>query len=282
MTSRSRGKTGGCRMASTMRRTACEQQREQVQQLAPQGLSYIAIAAQVGVHRVTVSAWLTEMPALPSAQPDEVNGLPATAEAVRPNAPEEPAPPLPWERWETVRQVREALREHRYLLVRRPAHLSASQQVQVDDLLSSPAGAELQVARRFVTEWYLLWYGEEGQRRTLEDARDRFADWSTDAAFAAVAPFRRVQVKMTAQFERVSAFLQQEEWEATNNGAERFGRAFRHRQAPHYNLRDTESIEGAISMMASLRKTAALEQSPRDTARSGRGRKTKAPQQAAA
>ncbi len=268
--------------ASTMRRIAREQQREQAQQLALQGLSYVAIAAQFGIHRVTVSAWLNETPAIPSTQPDEVNDLAAMAEAVLSGAPEEPAPPSPWERWETVRQVREALREHRYLLIRRPAHLSASQQAQVDDLLSSPVGAELQVARRFVTEWYVLWQDEKGQRRMLEEARVRFADWSTDAAFAAVAPFRRVQVKMTAQFERVSAFLQQEEWEATNNGAERFGRAFRHRQAPHYNLRATESIEGAIAVMASLRKAAALAQSPRDSARSGRGRKPKAPLQATA
>ena len=266
--------------ASTMRRTAREQQREQAQQLAQQGLSYVAIAAQVGVHRVTVSAWLNETPTAPPAQPDEVNVIPATDEAVPLTIPEEAAAPQPWQSWETVRQVREALREHRFLLVRRPAHLSPGQQTQVAELLSSPVGADLQVAHRFVTEWYLLWHDKEGSRRTLEEARTRFADWSTDAAFAAVVPFRRVQVKMATQLERVSTFLQQQEWEATNNGAERFGRLFRHRQAPHFNLRKTESIEGTIAVMAGQRKATALEQSPRDIARSGRGRKTKTLQQA--
>ena len=171
------------------------------------GLSYAAITAEVGVHRVTVSAWLKEA---------------AAATPALPASPEEPAPPPPWESWDTVRHAREALQQHRYLLIRRPAHRSADQQIPVDALLSSPAGPELQVARRLVTEWYLRWHDEEGQRRTLEEARTRFAAWSTDAGFAAVAPLQRVQTKMIAQFERVSACLRQQEWEATNNG-----RAFR-------------------------------------------------------
>ena len=266
----------------TVRRTTRQQKREPARLLKEHGLSYSAIAAQVGVHRVTVSAWLNETPASPPEQPDQVDPPLSPAQPASPATPEEPAPPAPWETWERVSEVREALREHRFLLVRQPAHLSAEQQAHVDKLLSSPAGAELQVARRFVTDWYLLWHDKEGRRRTLEEARTRFADWSTDAAFAAVAPFKRVQVKMAAQFERVSAFLRQQEWEATNNGAERFGRAFRHQQAPHFNLRETESIEGALAVMAGQRKAAALEQAPRDIARSGRGRKTKASQQAAA
>ena len=61
-----------------------------------------------------------------------------------------------------------------------------------------------------------------------------------------------------AKFESLSQFLRHPRWEATNNGAERAGRAFRHRQAPHFNLRKQESIENSINVIACLRKAAVL------------------------
>jgi transposase-like protein len=160
---------------ATMRRTARQHKREQVRRLDQQGLSYVAIAAEVGVHRVTVSTWLKETVAASPEPPEQVNASPTPAQPAPLASPEASVPPPPWESWDTVRQVREGLQEQRYLLVRRPAHLSAYQQRQVDELLSSPAGTELQMARRFVSEWYLLWHDKEGQRRTLEEARTRFA-----------------------------------------------------------------------------------------------------------
>ena len=47
--------------------------------------------------------------------------------------------------------------------------------------------------------------------------------------------------------------------EATNNGAERAGRAFRARQAPHFNLRKDASIERSIVVTVCLRKQALTE-----------------------
>ena len=57
----------------------------------------------------------------------------------------------------------------------------------------------------------------------------------------------------TAKFKQMSQFLRQPAWEATNNGAERAGRAF----APHFNLRSQEAIAGALTVTACLRKEAA-------------------------
>jgi hypothetical protein len=122
-------------------------------------------------------------------------------------------------------------------------------------------------------EWYLLWHDDSGQRRTLQDARQRFASWSSDASYAAVAPLRRVQERMTAEFERLSHFLRNPCWEATNNGAERAGRSFRHRQAPHFNLRSRTAIEGAIVVMACQKKAAATTHRQGELARCSRGRK---------
>ena len=107
----------------------------------------------------------------------------------------------------------------------------------------------------------------------LDAARERFAAWSSNATYAAVAPLRRVQERMTAQFERLSPFLRNPRWEATNNGAERAGRALRHRQAPHFNLRTGPAIEGAIVVMACQRKAAATTGRHCEIARCSRGRK---------
>lgn len=75
------------------------------------------------------------------------------------------------------------------------------------------------------------------------------------------------------KFERLSQFLHNPDWEATNNGAERAGRAFRHRQAPHFNLRKKEHIENAINVASCLRKNAALQPPPQPFHTCQRGRK---------
>jgi hypothetical protein len=107
----------------------------------------------------------------------------------------------------------------------------------------------------------------------LDEARERFAAWSSDGEYAAVASLRRVQERMTAQVEHLSQLLRHPGWEATNNGAERAGRAFRHRQAPRFNLRTETAIEGAIVVMACQRKAAATTEQHRELARCRRGRK---------
>lgn len=229
------------------RRVKKQQLKLQVHALAAEGQSYSAIARRVGVHRLTVKKWLHQEP-------------PAPEEPVSPPEPEpqdEPLPPpAPWSDWAQVRQVREMLQEHRYLLLRRLEKLNAEEQALVETLLVSPVGAELQVARSFLVDWYQLWSDDEvGQRRSLAEAEQHYDAWRTNPTYRSVAHLRRVLDQMTeSKFEPLSQFLRHPDWEATNNGAERTGRAFRHRQAPHFNLRKPETIENAINVAACLRK----------------------------
>lgn len=221
----------------------------QVHHLAEQGLSYSEMGRRVGAHRVTIKKWLQEPP--PAAEEELTHVLISI--------PDAPPPPAPWTDWEQVRQVRETLKEHRFLLLRRPEHLNEAQQAQLEALLSSPAGADLQVGRSFLLDWYLIWKDEAGQRRTPAEAKAQYETWQTDETYAGVPILHKVQCQVTpAKFEQLSQFLQQPEWEATNNGAERAGRAFRHRQAPHFNLRSKEAIAGAITVAACRRKEVAI------------------------
>jgi DNA-binding CsgD family transcriptional regulator len=76
--------------------------------------------------------------------------------------------------------------------------------------------------------------------------------------YGRLAPLRRVQESIDrARFERLSCFLKQPRWEATSNGAERMGRAFRHRPGPHFNLRTPTSIAADLTVRACLQKQAA-------------------------
>jgi transposase len=234
-----------------------------------QGLSYSETARRVGAHRVTIKKWL-QQPVPPVEEPVS----PAVA------VPEPPRPPAPWVNWEQVQQIREALQEHRFLLVRRPEHLNEEEQAQVAALLSSPVGAELQVGRSFLVDWYCIWKDEAGQRRMLTEAKTRYETWQTNEAYTAVPMLHKVQGQVSpAKFEQLSQFLQQPEWEATNNGAERAGRAFRHRQAPHFNLRSQETIAGAITVTACLRKEAVtkLAAPPLHTCQRGRKKRVVQP-----
>lgn len=220
----------------------------QAQALAEQGLSYSEIARQMGVHRTTISKWVAQ--ALPPEEEAALSPPPATQ--VTP-------PPAPWENWEQVRQIREMLQKHRFVLLKRPENLTEAEQAHLLALLDSPVGAELQVGRDFLVDWYRIWHNEAGQRRTLAEAQALYQAWHTHETYGAVPTLQRLQQRVTAaKFEQMSQFLHQPHWEATNNGAERAGRAFRHRQAPHFNFRDPDTIAASITVAACLHKEGAL------------------------
>ncbi len=64
-------------------------------------------------------------------------------------------------------------------------------------------------------------------------------------------------------------------WEATNNGAERGARSFRHLHSPHYDFRKPHSIEVAIRARAWLCREENTPTSGPAPARCGRGRKAR-------
>ena len=236
----------------------------QVHELAQaQPLSYSELARQVGVHRVTVKKWLQ------SPVPAVIEPIPIAVAVL-----EVPVPPAPWSDWDQVQQVREALQQHRFLLLRRPEHLTDEEQGHLTALLTSPVGATLQVGRDCLIDWYRLWRDEQGQRRTPTEAKSRYAIWQTNPTYGAVPALHKIQQQVTpAKFEQLSHFLQQPEWEATNNGAERTGRAFRHRQAPHFNLRSQTVIDRALTVAACLHKEAVIAPAAQGFHHCQRGRK---------
>jgi hypothetical protein len=141
--------------------------------LRQRGLSIRAITRETGFNRRTVTRWLREeQPAATPDVPDEAAISPAGS------APE-PETPLPalWPSWDEVRRVRAAFKEARPLLLRRPEHLAREAQTQLATLLTSPIGADLQLARAFQVEWYAIWRDEHGQRRTPEEVHRRYRHW---------------------------------------------------------------------------------------------------------
>ena len=236
---------------SEQRQLKKQQQRDQVYALAEAGLNYSAIARQVGLHRVTVKAWLKQ------GSPLSVINISIPAAVTEP-----PPPPEPWVSWDQVRQVQEALTKHRFLFMRRPEHLSADEQAELEALLACPIGPQLQVARSFLVDWYQIWKNEDGTLPTIDEALALYDVWRTNPDYLAVSHLAKVIKNIPPpQFRQLSHFLTQPHWEATNNGAERTGRAFRHLQAPHFNLRKSQSIEGAIKIVACLDQ-AKLQQPP--------------------
>jgi transposase-like protein len=241
----------------------------QVHELRRRGWSLRAIARQTGFNRRTVTAWLRRE--VPQAQT-----LPLQPERQPPDEPEREAtaPLAPWATWDEVRQVRHELKVGRALLLRRPDHLTQEERAQVDALLASPVGAQLGTARRFLEEWFTLWRDAAGGRPSWDVAQRRHARWHTDSAYQGLAPLRRVQCSVDgAQFARLSHFLRRPTWEATNNGAERAGRAFRHGQGPHFNLRSAPSIDDLLKARAYVHKERTTAAPFRPHGRRTRGRR---------
>jgi len=255
-----------------------------VHHLYRQGIPIRAIVRQTGFARHTVRRWLRTAPPAEKTDsatpPDPVSpSLVATPLVTDEARPEEsgprqpPGPPPPWESWAQVRQITDDLSTHRFLFARRPDHLSDDDQACLHALLTSPIGDELRPVRAFMDDWYAIWRTQERVPRTRADAWARYQDWRDNPAYAAYPPLRRLQTQVdAAQFGKLSAFLDQAGWEATNNGAARMGRPFRHAQAPHFTLRAPEAIAGALTAQAVLRKAAAKRGVDAAAARSTRGR----------
>lgn len=198
----------------------------QVHALHRQGRSRRQIARLLGISPTTVGTWLRETP--PAVDPEAEAALSATAVAQEAEALA--PPPAPWARWEEVRQVRRGLTAARYLLLRRPDHRTSEEQGQIATLLAGPRGERLGGARACLLAWYAIWRDEQGQRRTRDDARARHRCRHEHPTYRTVLPLARAQRQRDpAHFERLSHFLDEPTWEATNTGAKRTARLFRHR-----------------------------------------------------
>jgi ribosomal protein L34E len=206
-----------------------------------------AIARQLGVNHGTVRDWLKLTP----PDPTVVAELAARVESM----PTMESPPPPWRDWDEVRRVREDLRLRRTLFLHQPENLTSEEQQTLAELLAGPVGSELRVARTFLETWFAIWKDELGQRRTPDDAEQRYRIWQTDAEAAKLAPLRRQQQHLDSNhFLRLSAFLRNPAWESTNNAAERGGRAFRHGQHPHFRLRSARAIDADLKVRAYLQR----------------------------
>jgi hypothetical protein len=150
-------------------------------------------------------------------------------------------------------------------------HLSETDRAVVAELLDAPTGAPLRIVHRWTQDWYAIWHDDDGQRRSVADARELFLRWREDAEAGTLAELRQVQSRMTDErFASLSYFLRNPRWEATSNGAERAGRSFRHRQGPHVNLRSTAAIHALMDIAASERRR---EMSPAEEVAVGRSRR---------
>jgi hypothetical protein len=202
-----------------------------------------AIRLQLGVNRRTIEKWLKLVPPDPRMFA-EAEALPA----VKP-------PPPPWQDWDQARRVGEGLRLHRTLFLHQHENLTIDERTLLTELLETPVGADLRVARGFLELWFAIWKDDADHCRSPADAEHRYQVWQMDEHAASFPPLRRQQRHLdTNHFEKLSAFLQNPTGESTNSAAERGGRAFRHRQHPHFRLRTTSTIDADLKIRAQLQR----------------------------
>jgi transposase len=252
--------------------------------LREQGISIREIRRQTGHSRNTIKKWLSGQAPRVITETQLPTGW-ELAEILEEESPdgqgsdapsETPEPPSsPWSDWEQVRNVRKLLWECRYVMLTRSDHLTEEDRENLRFLLESPVGEQVGLVREFLEGWYALFYDQQRNRRSPEEAKDRYERLRRDERYRTLKPLARLQARLGEEhFEKVSSCLRSQEWEATNNGAERSARAFRHLQAPHYDFRRSPSIDDAIKARAWLsRQQDTVAQSP-PPGRCARGRKT--------
>jgi transposase len=253
--------------------------------LHKQGVSIRAISKETGHSRNTIKRWLRgEIPkGIADGQLPTDWMLAETFAEEKPGEPGRTSPltttpevPPPYSSWEQAREVRNLLWECRYLVLRRPDHLVEKEREKLHSLLESPIGAEVGLLRSFLEEWYALFYDERGERRTLPEAKERCERLKNDPRYRRLKHLRHLQARLDEEhFLKISRFLEQDQWEATNNGAERMGRAFRHLQKPRYNFRKPESIRRVIEVQACISKEEKLGKEEVPPGHCARGRKAR-------
>lgn len=133
--------------------------RREVRDLRPRGVSLRGIARRTSLDRATVTKWRSAAAVGGAATGEAALERAPAGAGERPAAPaptcvaSPPGPPGPWGAWSAVRQAGADLGRCRFLLLKRPDHLTADEQGQLDTLLASPLGAPLQVARDFLVAW---------------------------------------------------------------------------------------------------------------------------------
>lgn len=231
--------------------------------LHEQGVSIRGIRRRTGHSRNTIKRWLRGEIPKEIAQAEfptqwmleEILGEGGGASKHEEEQPLIPEAPSPWSSWEEVRKVRNLLWDVRYVILRRPEHLTEKDREKLRLLLQSPVGEEVRLLRGFLEEWYSLFYDEQHNRRTLEEAKERYDRLKDNPDYQKLEHLAGLQARFCEEhFQKVSCFLEHEGWEATNNGVERTGRAFRHLQRSRYNFRKSISIENAIRARAWLAK----------------------------
>jgi hypothetical protein len=178
------------------RQAALVQAKAQVHALHQRGVAVRAIARQTGRSRSTIDIWL-QQPAPDLNPSDVVTLLSDVHPAIQPR--QLPAPPAGWASWEDLQAVRSTLADRRYLMLRRPDHVTATEQALIDQALASPVGGALQVARSFLEDWYGFWMDAHGQRRTVLEAQARYQAWCTNSAYQQV-----IKAVDVARFEHLS------------------------------------------------------------------------------
>jgi transposase len=226
--------------------------------LHEQGVSIRGIRRRTGHSRNTIKRWLRgEIPKeiagaeLPTAwMLDEIFGERVSEQEEKPLTPEVPSP---WSSWEQVRKVRNLLWDVRYVILRRPDHLTERDREKLDFLFESPIGEQVQSIRGFLEEWYLLLHDEQHEQRTLAEAKERYDRLKNNPDYQKLKHLAGLQARFCEEhFLKISRFLEHAGWEATNNGVERTGRTFRYLQRSRYNFRKPASIEDAIKARAHI------------------------------
>jgi hypothetical protein len=217
-----------------------------VQALKRAGVPIRGIVRQTGHSRNTVRQWLRE-----PAELIDADGPSEPMACVVPPVVESDGPPPPWEGWQQVREFADVLAV----------------------LLQTTAAAPLSTARGFLEDWFAIWRDAQGRRRSPDDAWDRYRAWRAKPDYLAVPALKRALERLDEpRFGKLSRFLEASNWEATNNGAERMGRLFRHRQAPHFRLRTADSIDDSLRSWALTRRHEAVGGNAEPAARATRGR----------
>jgi transposase len=136
--------------------------------------------------------------------------------------------------------------KHRYLIVKRPEHLTQGQRQDLQRMLDYlPALREL---RRFMEQVYLMLAAAQ----TEAQAWARYESWCADAGFRAVPELAAVVAGMTgAKFRKVVAFLRSPVGQRvrTNNHVERLNRHIRHYEAVRYGWRTGRGIARFVVLL---------------------------------
>nr|WP_279433284.1 transposase [Pseudobacteriovorax antillogorgiicola] len=160
-----------------------------------------------------------------------------------------------WESWDQIKDIREVLIKLAFDISSNKGYGSDEIQKRYQQVLGSPLAPKIVEIRNFVESWYSIWTLDEEALPNLETAQRSWEELADRKLLFVEHHFGKFQSRMTNRlFDSLSFYFQREDFQSTNNSAERYARVVKKIQKASYRIRSKHHLADRVLLQELMRR----------------------------